>query len=49
MQTDAIINPSLIGYGEFAVIIKAPYITPQQTMFLMDSKRGVMYPNKIWV
>lgn len=34
-------NGSLIGYNAFAVRIKADYEIPQQTMFLVDKKRGV--------
>jgi hypothetical protein len=33
-------NGSLIGYGGFALAIKAPFEPPQQTFFLVDSKRG---------
>lgn len=33
-------NGSLIGYNAFSVAIKAPYEPPQQTFFLLDSKRG---------
>lgn len=33
-------NGSLIGFNAFAVAIKAPYEPPQQTFFLIDSKRG---------
>jgi hypothetical protein len=33
-------NGCLIGYGPYALSIKAPYETPQQTFFLFDSKRG---------
>jgi hypothetical protein len=34
------LNGSLIGYNAYAITIKAPYEPPQQTYFLMDSKRG---------
>ncbi len=33
-------NGSLIGYGAYSLAIKAGYEPPQQTFFLMDSKRG---------
>lgn len=33
-------NGSLIGYGAFSLAIKAGYEPPQQTFFLLDSKRG---------
>lgn len=33
-------NGSLIGYNGFAVSIKADFEPPQQTLFLMDKKRG---------
>lgn len=33
-------NGSLIGYNAFAVRIKADYEPPQQTLFLIDKKRG---------
>jgi hypothetical protein len=33
-------NGSLIGYGGYALSIKAPFEPPQQTFFLVDSKRG---------
>lgn len=33
-------NGSIIGYGPYALSIKAPYEPPQQTYFLFDSKRG---------
>jgi hypothetical protein len=33
-------NGSLIGYGPYSLAIKAPFEPPQQTLFLVDSKRG---------
>lgn len=33
-------NGSLIGYGPYSLAIKAGYEPPQQTLFLVDSKRG---------
>lgn len=33
-------NGSLIGHNAFSIAIKAPFEPPQQTYFLMDSKRG---------
>lgn len=33
-------NGSMIGYNAFALSIKADYEPPQQTLFLMDNKRG---------
>jgi len=33
-------NGSLIGYNAYSIAIKAPYEPPQQTYFLVDSKRG---------
>lgn len=33
-------NGSLIGYGSFAVAIKAPYEPPRQTLTLFDKRRG---------
>lgn len=33
-------NGSLIGYGPYSLAIKAGYEAPQQTFFLLDSKRG---------
>lgn len=33
-------NGSLIGYNSFALSIKADYEPPQQSLFLMDKKRG---------
>ena len=33
-------NGSLIGYNAYALSIKADYERPQQTMFLLDKKRG---------
>lgn len=33
-------NGSLIGYGPYSLAIKAGYEPPQQTFFLLDSKRG---------
>ena len=33
-------NGSLIGYGPFSLAIKAGFEPPQQTFFLLDSKRG---------
>lgn len=35
-----IANGSLIGYGAYSLAIKAPFEVPQQTFFLLDSKRG---------
>jgi hypothetical protein len=35
-----ICNGSLIGYGPYSLAIKAGYEPPQQTFFLVDSKRG---------
>lgn len=35
-----IANGSLIGYNSFAVSIKAPYERPQQSLFLIDKRRG---------
>ena len=35
-----ICNGSLIGYGAYSIAIKAGYEAPQQTFFLLDSKRG---------
>lgn len=35
-----IANGSLIGYGAYSLAIKAPFEPPQQTFFLLDSKRG---------
>ena len=33
-------NGSMIGYNAFALSIKAEYEPPQQTLFLVDKKRG---------
>lgn len=33
-------NGSLIGHGAYSIAIKAPFEPPQQTFFLIDSKRG---------
>jgi hypothetical protein len=33
-------NGSLIGYGPYSLIIKAPFEPPSQTYFLFDKKRG---------
>lgn len=33
-------NGSLIGYGPYSLAIKAGYEPPQQTFFLLDTKRG---------
>ena len=33
-------NGSGIGYGAYSLAIKAPFEPPQQTFFLLDSKRG---------
>ena len=33
-------NGSLVGYGPYALSIKAAYEPPQQTLFLLDSQRG---------
>ena len=33
-------NGSLIGYNSFALRIKADYEPPQQTLLLVDKKRG---------
>jgi hypothetical protein len=33
-------NGSLIGYGGYSIAIKAGFEPPQQTFFLLDSKRG---------
>jgi hypothetical protein len=33
-------NGSLIGYGPYSLAIKAGFEAPQQTFFLLDSKRG---------
>lgn len=33
-------NGSLIGHNAYSIAIKAPYEPPQQTYFLVDSKRG---------
>ncbi len=35
-----ICNGSLIGYGPYSLAIKAGFEAPQQTFFLLDSKRG---------
>ncbi|MDE2104591.1 MAG: hypothetical protein KGL39_45570 [Patescibacteria group bacterium] len=35
-----ICNGSLIGYGAYSIAIKAAFEPPQQTYFLLDSKRG---------
>ncbi len=35
-----IVNGSLIGYGPYSLAIKAGFEPPQQTFFLLDSKRG---------
>lgn len=35
-----ICNGSLIGYGPYSIAIKAGFEAPQQTYFLLDSKRG---------
>jgi hypothetical protein len=35
-----ICNGALIGYGPYSLAIKAGFEPPQQTMFLLDSKRG---------
>lgn len=35
-----ICNGSLIGYGPYSLAIKAGFEPPQQTFFLLDSKRG---------
>ena len=35
-----IANGSLIGYGAYSLAIKAAFEPPQQTFFLIDSKRG---------
>lgn len=35
-----ICNGSLIGYGAYSIAIKAGFEPPQQTFFLLDSKRG---------
>lgn len=35
-----ICNGSLIGYGPYSLAIKAGFEAPQQTFFLVDSKRG---------
>jgi len=41
MQTPKVVsNGSLIGYNAFSLQIKAPFEPPQQTYFLLDSKRG---------
>jgi hypothetical protein len=46
---DLIINGSLIGYNPYALSIGAQYEEPAQAFFLMDSKRGVTMPAKVWV
>jgi hypothetical protein len=33
-------NGSLIGHNAYSISIKAPYETPQQTLFLFNSRRG---------
>lgn len=35
-----ICNGPLIGYGPFSLAVKAPFESPSQTFFLLDSKRG---------
>lgn len=46
---DLIINGSLIGYNPYALSIGAQFEEPAQAFFLMDSKRGVTMPAKVWV
>ncbi len=47
--TDLVINGSLIGYNPFALSIGAKYEEPAQAFFLMDAKRGMTMPGKVWV
>lgn len=46
---DLIINGSLIGYNPYALAIGAQYEDPTQAFFLLDSKRGLTMPAKVWV
>ena len=46
---DFVVNGSLIGFNEYALMIKAEYEPPQQAFFLMDSKRGRCCATPIWV
>lgn len=46
---DLIINGSLIGYNPYALSIGAQFEEPTQAFFLLDSKRGVTMPAKVWV
>ena len=45
----AVINGSLIGYGPYAVSIGAKFEQPQQSFFLIDSRRGKTASYPIWV
>lgn len=42
-------NGSLIGYGPYALSIKAPMEPPRQAFFLIDSERGKCSSTPIWV
>lgn len=43
------VNGSMIGYGPYSHWIKAAYEPPQQTFFLIDSKRGKCHSTPLWV
>jgi hypothetical protein len=45
----AVVNGSLVGYGPYSQRIRAPFETPQQAMFYMDSARGKCMLTSLWV
>ncbi len=47
--SDLVINGSLIGYNTFALEIGAKFEEPTQAFYLIDSKRGMTMPGKVWV
>lgn len=46
---DFVVNGSLIGFNEYALMIKAEYEPPAQAFFLCDSKRGRTCFSPMWV
>ena len=46
---DKVTNGSLIGYGPYALSIKARYEPPQQAFYLIDARRGKCQSTPIWV
>jgi hypothetical protein len=46
---DKVVNGALVGYGPYALSIKARYEPPQQAFYLIDARRGKCQCTPIWV